>query len=135
MSYFDYLEDGELFSVCDESAEDMVYRSIAVEVRPQVEYINYQQSPAIYNLSSFNKTSVSMGNKLMTNSGSVSTGCPSVPFGMAKTNFIITMADRRMVIESISDHLKTQSNYDFSYIESDFMVRMSVWFSILRPHV
>jgi len=129
MSYFDYYGDMEgeveLFSVTDGAAEDMVYRSMAVDSRmpAPVGFMAHYEAP-VYSVQAFNK--IDLGAGMKSSSASSASGCPSaVPFGMSKTNFVMSMADRRMVIESISDHLKTQSHYDFCYFENDFMVRIA----------
>lgn len=136
MSYFDYYGDMEgeveLFSVTDGAAEDMVYRSMAVESnRPAaVNFMSHYEAP-VYNVQAFNK--IDLGAGMKSSSASSISGSPSsVPFGMSKMNFVMCMADRRMVIESISDHLKTQSNYDFCYFENDFMVRRASYQAFLR---
>lgn len=133
MSYFDYygdMEEVELFSVTDGDAEDMMYRSIAVDSRPAVGFMAHYEAP-VYTTQAFSK--INLGTNVKSSStGAGSSGCPSVPFGMSKTNFVMSMADRRMVIESIGDHLKTQSNYDFCFFENDFMVRTAFYQALLR---
>lgn len=123
MSYFDYygdMEEVELFSVTDFDAEDMVYRSIAVDSRPAGDYMRSYEAP-VYSVSTNNKFGVNMNAK--SSSAGTINGCPSVPFGISKTKFVMSMTDSRTVVESINNHLKSQSDFDFSHVEEDHMVR------------
>ncbi len=122
MSYFDYygdMEEVELFSVTDFSAEDMTYRSIAVDSRPAGDYMRAYEAP-VYSMSTNSKFAVNVTAK-SSSTASVN-GCPSVPFGVSKTKFMMNMTDSRTVIESINTHLKSQSDFDFSHVEEDHMV-------------
>uniref|UniRef100_A0A7S3GQE8 Uncharacterized protein n=1 Tax=Spumella elongata TaxID=89044 RepID=A0A7S3GQE8_9STRA len=121
MSYFDYygdMEEVELFSVTDFSAEDMTYRSIAVDSRPAGDYMRSYEAP-VYSMSKNSKFAVNVTAK-SSSTASVN-GCPSVPFGVSKTKFMMNMTDSRTVIESINTHLKSQSDFDFSHVEEDHM--------------
>lgn len=122
MSYFDYYGDNEeveLFSVSDYIAEDMTYRSIAVDSRPAGDYMRSYEAP-VYNVSTNNKFAVNVAAK-SSSTASVN-GCPSVPFGVSKTKFQMNMTDSRTIVESIYNQLKSQSDFDFSYVEEDHMV-------------
>lgn len=116
--FYSDLEDGELFSICDDYAEDLKYRSIAVEARPTFgpsrEYYAPAPAPAFTFVSKTAKTS----------SASFTSGCPSIPYGVAKTNFGIDKTDYASVVRSIEENLLRQINFDFSYWETDFMVNI-----------
>lgn len=123
--FYDDLEDGELFSVCDDYTEDLKYRSIAVESRPTIGFSHGYQAPVSAPVFAF------MSKAAKTSSGSHTSGCPSIPYGVAKTNFTIDKTDYASVVRSIEENLSSQMCFDFSYLEYDFMVSIPTTYANL----
>jgi hypothetical protein len=108
-------EEVELFSYDDvtDNSEGLKYRSIAVHSRPAA----IVSTPTM----DMNYSSKSLLNvKVAT--GSFYSACPSIPFGMAKDHFIMIRPTYTAVRESVDSFLASQTCFDFSFLEDEFMV-------------
>ena len=123
--FFDNLSDEELFNAYEPSEADIKFRSVKVESHAGEYFSAYHQQansfsmPLAGQLFKSNITST----KSSSSASSVN-GCPSVPFGIAKTNFIINKSDYNAVVRSITDNIQAHENFDFSYIEHEHMVNI-----------
>lgn len=116
--FYSDLEDGELFSIGDDYTEDLKYRSIAVAARPMHDFSHGYHAPVSAPVFAF------MSKPSKTSSGSSSSGCPSIPYGIPNTCFIVNGTDYPSVVRSIEENLSNQTNFDFSHLEHDFMVNI-----------
>lgn len=121
--FFDNLSDEELFNAYEPSEADIKFRSVKVESHAGEYFSAYHQQANSFSMPTAGQLFKS---KITSKSSSASSvnGCPSVPFGIAKTNFIINKSDYNAVVRSIADNISAHENFDFSYIEHEHMVNI-----------
>jgi hypothetical protein len=98
----------------EEFVEDLKFRSIKVD--QQGGDFFYQPASHVDFGQAFAKSAV----KSSSGSGS---DCPSVPFGIARTNFPVENLDYGSVVQAIHDTLVAQVDHDFSFVDHEHMVR------------
>jgi hypothetical protein len=108
-------EDVELFSYDEvtDNSEGLKYRSIAIHSRPTA----IVSTPTMdMNISSKSLLNVKVA------TASFYSACPSIPYGMAKNNFIMIRPTYTAVRESVDSFLASQTCFDFTFYEEEFMV-------------
>jgi len=122
--FYSDLEDGELFSVCDveDLSGDLKWRAMTVES-------NHIENDTCISQASWNGkdnqsiNTVAIFSEAKSSSTSHASFCPSVPFGMAGTNFTVEHSDFNTVFELINNVLLAQNEMDFSYFSDEFLWR------------
>lgn len=117
----DLSSDEELFNAYEHSDVDIKFRSVRVESHQGGDYFSaYHQQSNSFSMPLAGQ--IFKSNTTSKSSSSSSSGCPSAPFGIAKTNFIINKPDYTTVVRSITENLNGHDNFDFSFVESEHMV-------------
>ncbi|KAJ1423903.1 hypothetical protein B484DRAFT_451745 [Ochromonadaceae sp. CCMP2298] len=98
----------------EEFVADLKFRSIKVD--EQGGDFFYQPASHVDFGQAFAKSAV----KSSSGSGS---DCPSVPFGIARTNFPVEKSDYGSVVQAIHDTLLAQEDHDFSFVDHEHMWR------------
>lgn len=114
--------DEEFFNAYEDSAADLKFRSIRVDSHPTVDHFaSYHHQTAGFGV----QTGVQYlkADTSKSSSEAHASGCPSAPFGLSKNNFTIINHDFATVQRNISNNLCGHENFDFSYMEGEFMVK------------
>lgn len=119
-------DDEELFNAYEDSSADLKFRSIKIDNNQHGDYFaSYDTQPAHYH-TPIGGQHAKIAATSKSSSAALSNGCPSIPYGIAKTNFIIENTEYISVVKSVCENLNGHANFDFSFVDSEFMVNSAV---------
>lgn len=111
-------QDDELFNAYEGPDADLKFRSVKVESGISHEPHFYHDSRPTGSDFLLETQFFKKVKEAAASNGNV---CPSLPFGMSKTNFSMTNTDCGSVIQSVTNYLSGLTEHDFSFIKDDFM--------------
>lgn len=121
-NFYNEIDDEELFNAYEDSSADLKFRSIKIDNTQHGDYFSsYNTQPAHYHAPIGGQHAKFANNSK--SSSAVTNGCPPIPYGIAKTNFIIANAEYTSVVQKICENLSGHANFDFSFVDSEFMVK------------
>lgn len=124
-------DDEEYFNAYEDSSADLKFRSIKIDNHQHGDYFSpYNTQPAHHHAPLGGQHLKSAANS-KSSSAALSNGCPSIPFGVAKNNFVIQNAEYGSVVQSICENLNGHTNFDFSFVDTEFMVKLIFFCRIL----